>query len=98
MNRPKHLWQTVQVDRLERLLSGVIRSKTAMIRRMPVPGGDDDLEAVHQTVRYRNDLIPFRNRQRAAGQEIVLKIDKDEGTVGHARKSRLAKFRMVSRS
>ena len=54
-----------------------------MAGRMPVLGQDDVFEALCEAVDHRDDLVSFRNRQRAAGTEIVLHVDDDQRFVRH---------------
>nr|VXZ85861.1 Uncharacterised protein [Klebsiella pneumoniae] len=50
----------------------MLAGETAVIRRMPVPAGDDGLAArrapVDKRIGYVDGTVAFRNRQRAAGK------------------------------
>ena len=47
MGRPEHLRQAIEFDHVTRLLAGMIAGKAAMVRRMPILRGDDEIETVH---------------------------------------------------
>ena len=51
---------------------------------MPVLRRNDEVETFPNSIDDRDDLIAFRDRQRAAGHEIVLDVDEDERTL-HAK-------------
>src|SRR5437660_9026309 len=48
---------------------------------MPVLRRNDEVETFLNSIDDRDDLIAFRDRQGAAGHEIVLDVDKDERTL-----------------
>jgi hypothetical protein len=51
-----------------------------MVARMPVAGGDDDVEVARpgELVDPPRDLVAVRDGQRPARREVVLKVDYDE--------------------
>ena len=53
-----------------------------MARRVPVLGQDHRVEFGHQGVDIGHDLVALGHGKRAAGAEIVLDVDDDEGA-GH---------------
>ncbi len=73
--------QAVQIDNLADFFTRMIGRKAAVIARMPILRSHDEIELLLQTVHQRDDRITLPHRQRAAGAEVVLKIDKDQG--GH---------------
>src|SRR5512133_758164 len=78
MHRPKNLFDSVENDAIAGLFARVICGKTAVIRRMPIFGRDDEIEASLQFICKRDNLITMRYRQGAARQKIILKIDEDQ--------------------
>ena len=46
----------------------------AMVRRMPVPGGHDDVELIGEAVDRLRDLVPSLDGERAAWGEVVLEV------------------------
>src|SRR5438046_5145461 len=56
----------------------MIRCETAVIRWVPVFCGNNQLESLLQFVGEENDFVTVRHRQRAARQEIILKINNDQ--------------------
>jgi hypothetical protein len=48
-----------------------------MVRRMPVLGQHDVLEALGETVNQWNNLIPAWHRQASSGTEVILDVDHD---------------------
>ena len=71
------MFDTIENDAVPRLLSLVVCGEAAVVGRMPVFSRDDDIEASQQFIGNRNDFIAMRHRQRAARQEIILKIDEN---------------------
>jgi hypothetical protein len=55
-----------------------------VIARVPVARGDHEVEAIRrrELVESLADLVPVRNRERAAGREVVLEVD-DHECFGH---------------
>ncbi|GHK52397.1 hypothetical protein KPZU09_21330 [Klebsiella pneumoniae] len=56
----------------------MLAGETAVIRRMPVPAGDDGsprAAPVDKRIGYVDGTVAFRNRQRAAGAKVVLQIN-----------------------
>ena len=78
MDRPEDLLQAVEFDDVARLLARVIGGEAAMVGRMPVLRCYDQVEVWLQPVHHGYHSISLRHRQRAAGNEIVLNIGKDE--------------------
>jgi hypothetical protein len=60
-------------------------AKADVIRRVPIARGDDLGSALfcrlNPAIEHRNDLIACFHRQRPAGTEVVLHIDKNEGII-----------------
>lgn len=82
MHGPEHLRQPGQLAKIAEILSGIHRGEAAVPGRMPVLGGDYQREGRLEPIGEGNDPIPFRHGQSAAGKEIVLNIDKNEGVHG----------------
>src|SRR5207248_6369806 len=80
MYRPKNLLDTIEHDAIVRLFPGMICREAAVIRRMPVLGGKNKFETSLQLIGEWNNFIAARNRQRAAWQKVILKIDNDQRT------------------
>src|SRR5206468_1108242 len=76
--------QAVEVHHVPGGLAAMVGGEAAVIARMPVLRGDNDVEAApaDQLVGDGNDGIAFRHGERAAGDEIILQIDQDEGVPG----------------
>src|SRR5205823_13505417 len=66
---PKHLRQAVEINHLSDALSGMIGRERSMIRRMPILRRHDQLEAIHQRIGDRHDLISLAHCQRPARSE-----------------------------
>ena len=77
MHRPEDLFDSIENDAITRLLSVVVCGEAAVIGRMPVFGRDNEIEASLQLICKGDDLITMRQRQGAARQKIILKIDED---------------------
>src|SRR5262245_13923429 len=77
VHRPENLFDAVENDPVPRLFAWVICGKAAVIARMPILRGDDEIEAPLQFICNRNDLIAMRYRQGAGRHEIILKVDED---------------------
>ena len=60
------------------LRAGVVRREAPWLARVPVLGGDDDLELRDQAERDRDGGVTVGDRERAARHEVVLQIDEDE--------------------
>ena len=52
-----------------------------MTGRMPVLGHDDMGEAAHERVDGRNDCISVDDRQRPAGHEVGLQVERQQDVV-----------------
>src|SRR5690242_3730228 len=76
--RPEDLGQSAELGEVAWLPARVSGGEASVARRMPVLGGDDQVEAVLQPVGDGDDLVAARNRQRAARQEVVLDVDEDQ--------------------
>ncbi len=76
---PQHLLAVGQVDRRERHPTGMRRGERDVPRRMPVLRQDDLVEVQRDAVDRRDHLVPARHRQRAAGQEVILDVDDQQG-------------------
>ena len=76
--RPEGLRQPVEFTLGERR-NVVLAGKAAVVRRVPVLACDNRLAAgftpVNQRIRHINGAVTFRDGQRAARAEIILKID-----------------------
>ena len=79
MDGPEDLRQAVQFDHVAGPLAGVIGGEAAVAGGVPVLRGDDEVEFVLQAVRDGNDRVAVGDGQRAAGDEVVLNVDEDEG-------------------
>ena len=74
---PQDLFETVEGDDLVGPLS-VRRGEGDMPGRVPILGGHAFIESGRDGVDDRDDPVPFRHGQRAAGAKIVLDIRDDE--------------------
>jgi hypothetical protein len=55
-----------------------LRLKRRVIRRMPIAGCEDQVEAVRQPADRLRDLVASRHREGAACREVVLEVDDQE--------------------
>jgi hypothetical protein len=55
----------------------MIGREAAVIGRMPIFRGKNEIKLPLQLVSKLDDFMTVRHRQRAARQEIILKIDQD---------------------
>ena len=78
MHWPQDLWQAVQFDALTGLLSGMVRGEALVRRGVPVLCRDNDRKVRGEGIRDRHYRVGVRHGQRAAGQEVILKIDEDQ--------------------
>ena len=53
-----------------------------VVGRMPVPGGEDQVDAVGQPLHRLGDLVAARHLERSARGEVVLEVDDQQG-LGH---------------
>ncbi len=83
MVRPQDLRAVGDVDQLERLAAGVVRSERLVVRRVPILGQDNVAKLSSQTVDHRDDLVAVRHRQRTLRTKVVLDVD-DEKNVAFA--------------
>jgi hypothetical protein len=58
-------------------------SKGAVAGRVPVLGEDDGGVVAGEAVGQRDDFVAVRDGQGAAGEEIGLEVDEQEGGLGH---------------
>jgi len=79
---PEDLGAVINLNGLEGLGAGMGGRKRDMPRRMPVLSKGDVAKTLLQAIDQRNDLIAVLNRKRAAGAEVILQIDDDEGVSG----------------
>jgi hypothetical protein len=81
--RPQRLRLAMQIDQLERRAARVRAGKRGMCARMPVLRHHHMAEhaRAQQRVDARNDCVALVAGQRAAGHEIRLHVDDDEGKV-----------------
>src|SRR6516164_8708415 len=75
VNGPENLFYAVKDDAVARFFPRMICRKAAVIARMPIFRGEDQVEMLLQFIGNRNDFVAMRHGQGAARQEIVLKID-----------------------
>src|SRR5438874_7119892 len=94
MHRPEDLFDTVEYDAIAGLFTRMIRGETTVIGRMPILCGKNQRETLLQFVGQRNDFVTVRDRQRPAGQKIVLKIDNDQRI--HSTRSRCSFAREIN--
>jgi hypothetical protein len=78
MDRPQDLFDPVEHDAVTGFFARMIGREAAVVRRMPIFGGDDEIKVSLQFVGDRDDFITVRHRQGAAGQKVILKIDDDQ--------------------
>jgi len=79
---PEQLFQTVQPDRLAGAMSRMLAGKAGMSGRMPVFAGHHQIVSGHPAIGAGDDLITLGYGQGAAGQEILLEVDQQEGLHG----------------
>ncbi len=82
MDRPERLGQAIEVNLLKLFFARMIGGETEVVGRMPILSGHDERKRGLQPIRQRNYCVPIRHWQGAAGQEIVLKVNKNQGTHG----------------
>ena len=75
---PQYLRAIGEFDHLERPSAGMRRRERPMLRRMPVLGEHDVLEARGDAIDDRDDGVASRHGKRASGQEVVLDVHDDE--------------------
>ena len=56
----------------------MVSSEAPVIGRMPILGGQDEIETFHQPVYDRYYLVPVGYRQGTTWQEVVLYVDHEE--------------------
>src|ERR1035441_427118 len=97
MIRPQRLPAVGRCYRLVGLCAGVRAGKGDVAARVPVLGEDYMIESCGERVDGGDDLVAARNRQAAAGAEVVLQID-DQQRVGGLRlhHSSLARLLVVA--
>ena len=78
VDRPEDLLEAAEIDGLADFLPRMVAGKAAVVGRVPVLGGDDEVVFGHQFVDDGNDLITLRNGEAAAGEEVVLEVDDEE--------------------
>ena len=78
MHRPENLFNAVKNDPVAGFFARMICGKTAVITWVPVFCRNNQIESLLQFICNWNDFITMRHRQRAARQEIILKIDEDQ--------------------
>jgi PurA ssDNA and RNA-binding protein len=78
MHRPEDLFDSVEVNTIARFFSRMIWRETAVVGRMPVFCGKNQVETPLQFISNRNDFVAVRHGQGTPGQEIILEIDDDQ--------------------
>jgi hypothetical protein len=78
MHGPQNLLDPVQIYHVAQLPVWVVGGKAPVICRMPILGGQDEIEAFDQTVYNRYDLIPTRHGQSPARQKVILYVNHEE--------------------
>jgi len=73
--RPQHLLQTVQIDDVERLFTGMGGGEALVSGRVPVLRGHHQRIAADNPVYRLDNGIAFGHRQAAAWHEVVLDVD-----------------------
>ncbi len=76
---PKDLREAVELDHGAGRLARMIRRETAVIRRVPVLGGHDEVEGGLQTVEHGNDFIASGDGQGATGKKVILQVYDEQG-------------------
>ena len=79
MIRPQHLLAIRHPHRLERRPAGMAAGERAVAGGMPVLRHHDMREARGEVGDRRHHRVPVRHREPAAGTEVNLRIDDDEG-------------------
>jgi hypothetical protein len=77
VHRPKDLLDAVEHDAVAWFFARVICREAAVVRWMPILCCENQLEFWLQLIGERDDFITVGDRQRAARQKIILKIDND---------------------
>src|SRR5437016_14023061 len=78
MHGPENLFYAIEIDAVTRLFARIICRKAAVIRWMPIFGGQNQIEMPLQFIYNRNDFITLRDGQSASRQKIVLQIYDDK--------------------
>ena len=76
--RPQNLLESVYIDRLSGLLTLVSRGEGYMSLGMPVLRCHHKRKRMRQFVDHRDNPIPLRHLQTAAGTEIVLDVNDEK--------------------
>ena len=79
MHRPEHLRQAGQLDLLARRAARMVGGEAAVIGRMPVLRGHDEVERRLKRLIAGTTSSPCGHRQGPAGAEVVLHIDDNQG-------------------
>ena len=74
---PKRLGQAIQVNLIEGFSARMVRSKAAVIGRVPVLSHDYKLEQSLDMVGHGNHSIAIRNCQSTSREEIILDVNQD---------------------
>ncbi len=69
----------MELNFLSDFFAKVITGEAAVVGGMPVLSGDDEVVFWHQFVDDGNDLISAGDGEAAAGEEVVLDVDEEEG-------------------
>lgn len=75
MDGPKGLRQAVEGYGFKDGANGVVAREAAVVGRMPVLGGDDEIELAHQKISGGDDFITTRHGKRTAGEKVVLDVN-----------------------
>ncbi len=78
---PQYLFAIRHDDHIEGLMPRMARRKGKMSRGMPVLGQDHMHKPAGKTIDDGNHCFPLRHGECAAGAEIVLNIDDEQGVV-----------------
>lgn len=79
---PEGLGEAIELSLLEGFSAWVVRGEAAVIHRVPVLRGDDEIELRHEVIDDWEDLVTSGHGQSTAGHEVVLDVDEEEGFHG----------------
>ena len=77
MNGPESLGKAVEFNLVENVFPRVVCGKASVVAWVPILCSDDEIESELELVNDGNDFVAIGNSKSAAGQEVVLDINKN---------------------
>ena len=78
MGGPEHLRKSGEFDGVTDLFVGMIRGEAAVVSRMPVLRGNDEVVVREEFVDEGDEFVAARHAKRSAREEIILKVNDEE--------------------